>query len=187
MKKLFLLLVMIIGMTNFLFSQDLTRIRELGIFTSGFNDDFGVRFKTGTSQLMYRFSVASLNVSNAEYDFGGNNVADEDEFGIALAGGIEIPVSLNDRFDLFYGGELLFQHNNADVVDEEDVSQFKFTGIGAGAVLGFSYYLSPKVKLSAEIIPSLTFVTIKEGDTKVDGWKFEMDSQTAGITLGFLF
>ncbi len=186
MKKLSALLFIVIGLTNLVFSQDVTRIRELGIYTSDF-DDFGIRFKTGTNDLMYRFSIASLNLSNAEYDFGSGNIKDEDEFGISLAGGIEIPVSMNDRFDLFYGGEISFQHSNSDIVNEEEVSQLKFTSIGAGAVLGFSYYLSPKVKLSAEVVPGLNFVTVKEDDVEVNGWKFQIDSQTAGITLSFCF
>ncbi|MEN6453911.1 MAG: hypothetical protein ABFD10_06605 [Prolixibacteraceae bacterium] len=186
MKKLSILLVIVAGLTNPVFSQDVIKIRELGIFTSDFND-FGVRFKTGTDDLMYRFSIASLNLSNAEYDFGSGNIKDEDEFGISLAGGVEIPVSMNDRFDLFYGGEISFQHSNSDIVNENSIAQLKFTGIGAGVVLGFSYYLSPKVKLSAEVVPGLNFVTVKEDDKEVSGWKFQMDSQTAGMTLSFRF
>jgi len=184
MKKLFFLLFIGIGVTDLVYSQS-DKVQELGIFTADFNG-FGIRYKVGTNNLLYRFSVASLSMSSAEYDFG-SVTQDEDDHGLALAGGFEIPVSMNDRFEVFYGGEASFQYEDGDMVNEDEISKMKFTGYGLNAVLGFSYSVSPKVKLSAEITPGLTFIKVKEGDLEVSGWKFQFNNQDAVITLGFRF
>ncbi len=186
MKRITVFLLFSVFMANYGLSQDFLRIKEIGLFTSDLNS-FGIRCKTGTDDLMYRFSAFSLSLSSAEYDFGNGIAQDEDEFGLGLAGGIEKPVSLNERFDLFYGGELSLQYKNSDVVDEEEVSKRKFGSWGLGVVLGCSYYISPKFKLSVEVIPGLTHIRVKEGDLDVTGWKFEVSNQNAGITLSYRF
>ncbi len=184
MKKISTLLILLFCFANLLFSQNV--VREVGLYTTDLNN-FGFRFKTGTENLLFRFTVASLNLSNAEYKFNSQNTKDEDEFGIELACGVEAPVPLTDRFDFIYGGEIAFQHENSDIINENSTSQLKFTSYGAGMVLGFSYHLSSRVRFSAEIVPVINFVNIKQGDTKISGWKFEANSQSAGLTLGYRF
>lgn len=184
MKKISTLLILVFCFANLLFSQNV--VREVGLYTTDLNN-FGFRFKAGTEDLLFRFTVASLNLSNAEYEFNNQNTKDEDEFGIELACGIEAPVPLTDRFDFFYGGEIAFRHTDEDLVDEDSSSELKFTSYGAGMVLGFSYHLSSRVRLSAEIVPDINFVNIKQGDTKISGWKFEANSRSAGLTLSYRF
>jgi hypothetical protein len=186
MKKLSVLLFIAIGITNLVFSQDVTKIRELGLYTSDLSD-FGIRFKMGTDELMCRFSALSFSLSNAEYDFGSGETKDMDDYGFHLAAGVEKPVSMGERFDLFYGGEISLQYSNEDIIEEDDEYKVKFSSYGLGVVLGFSYYLSPKVKLSAEVVPGLNFIKVKEDDMEVKGWKFEVSNESAGITLSYRF
>ncbi|MGV8092609.1 MAG: hypothetical protein AB2L24_12180 [Mangrovibacterium sp.] len=187
MKKYSFFLIITVCIANLVFSQNAQKIRELGLYTSDFNN-FGIRFKTGTDDLMYRLTALSFSLSNAEYDFGIGTPQDEDEYGFHLAAGIEKPISLSERFDLFYGGEISYQYRNQDViVDENDNYKLKFNSYGLGVVLGFSYYLSPKIKLSAEVIPGIDFVKIKEDDLEITGWKFGFSNESAGITLSYRF
>jgi hypothetical protein len=186
MKKLSFLLIIAVCTANLVFSQNAQKIRELGLYTSDFND-FGIRFKTGTDDLMFRLTALSFSLSNAEYDFGTGDPVDEDEYGFHLAAGIEKPVSLGERFDLFYGGEVSYQYSNQDGIDEDEEYKLKFNGYGLGVVLGFSYYLSPKVKLSAEIVPGIDFIKVNQDDLEVTGWQFGFSNESAGITLSYRF
>lgn len=188
MRKIIVLLLLSICITSHAFSQTGITIREIGLFTSDLNS-FGVRYKTGTEDLMYRITAFSLTLSNAEFEFSNGSTNDEDEYGFGLAGGIEIPLSLNERFDLFYGGEVAFRYSNRDeVIDEnEAASHLKFASYGLGLVLGCSYYLSPKFKLSVEVIPEFNRIRVKEDDVEVKGWQFEVSSQSAGLTLSYRF
>lgn len=196
MKKL--LILSIIGMLSLqtLKSQEAGSFNEIGLYFTNLKfDNFGFIFKTGSDKLVYRFSGLSVNAGNQKIESTVTNNEVVNTFsGFRLNFGIEKPLSINEKLNLYYGAELqggLSGNKTHDNTGNTDNRSSNYSA-GVGFVLGSNIRISKNLKLSAEIVPGLTYnrTTTKPDpasehiNSRLD---FKLNNNSAALILGYRF
>ncbi len=189
MKKNIFALILLLCLAGNAFSQEKNKIREIGLHFTHL-DSFGLRYKTGNENILFRITALSL--------MGGsitNELDDMISLKMAFAGfglnlGFEKPVIIDDRFHFYYGGELLGNlisqksEISGEIEEEEKIKNYQ---AGLGCILGFSYNLSERIKLSVEVVPSFSYQRTQHEEGHMSGYRFSLNNHNAGITIGYRF
>lgn len=191
MKRISVLLVLTFILLNDLYSQEKTTSKEVGLYFSSLNS-FGVRYKFGNEKRMFRLTALSLLIQDSKFENMNGDGANQDvtNAGAGLNFGMELPVKITDVFSFYYGPELRGSYNHSKSVNNNYGSSAFESDIykaGIGFIIGFSHSFKSNIQLSAEIVPGISYshTTSGYGTSKIIG--FGLESNAAGITLGYRF
>lgn len=153
--------------------QNNQNIRELGISfnnTSG----FGIKYKFGNENLLFRISALSINGSTDIVKNGSSSKS----VGLDFSIGIERIKPLKGKLNLYYGAELIDSYSYQN-------SKTWTVNSGIGLVLGLLYKINDNLNLSAEIIPAITYSNSANGSPKNIG--ISGSTSGANITIAYRF
>lgn len=189
MKKNSILFFLTFFILNISVAQEKTRINEIGLYFTDF-DNFGVRYKTGNDNLLFRITALSLNALKSRSQNEGGVYFNETISGLGFNLGIEKPIKVNEKFNLYYGAELrnsfFYQKVDYGNPNQPEVKTNNF-GIGLGFVMGVSYYLKPDIKISAELIPGINYNHNNSDGNKTNTFNLGFTNNLPGITLSYKF
>lgn len=184
MKKVLIVLILTFLFAGNIFSQDSSKSNEIGIhFTSAY--EFGIRYKRGEN-LKFRVTALSLNQSKSERE--AKYYDSESKYtGFGLNFGLELPVSITEHFDFFYGGEIIGSYSYQKNESRNYYSKVKDYKIGLGIILGFAYKINQEFVVSAEVVPMFYYNYHESSDYNYKNFGFKFTNETAGITVGYRF
>ena len=159
MKRLAILLTLLSSVFD-VSGQD-TRIREAGFTTANLND-FGLTYRFGSQESVWRVSAVSSGFNNGKRTNDGGTT-EFSNISIGTQFGKEWRKVLNEKFELRYGADLQFnsgksKNESLNIISGE-ITEFISTTFrtGANAVLGFNFILAENFVLGTEFQPSLTY------------------------------
>jgi len=191
MKSLSILIVLTFILFNDLYSQEKTSSKEVGLYFSSLNS-FGIRYKFGNEKRMFRLTALSFSVQDSKFENmnmnGNGGTEDLKNAGAGLNFGLEFPIKITDNFNFYYGGELRGSYNHTKSVLNNAIStDANMVKSGIGVIIGFSRSFNSNILVSAEIVPGFSYTRASNGDAISNIIGFGLDSNAAGITVGFKF
>jgi hypothetical protein len=191
MKKFFAALVAsILLFTASGYAQDsLTRVREVGLRTDGFNN-LGMIYKKQVSENTYRRYRAAIGNVSATFQERLITV------GLVAGGAIgkEKRKNLTEKLQAVYGTEFIANVNITSVTvgpnnlaSDRDSYHIINPSVGIGLVLGAQYNFTPKWYVSTELNPSLTVNGVFSQGTSAYNVNAGFSSSSVGITGAYRF
>ncbi|MBL7129058.1 MAG: hypothetical protein ISS16_08750 [Ignavibacteria bacterium] len=186
MKRLLITLILTFLFAENIYSQDSSKSNEIGIYFTS-TTKFGLRFKFGSENMMFRITALSLNYHTSELELQEEN--EETKYtGFGLGLGLEVPVSITKHFDFLYGGEIMLEYSYIESHSTEHHSTSKNYEWSAGVILGFAYKINQDFVVSAELIPKFYHEYGESSySTSYKSYGFKLDAKSAGITVGYRF
>ena len=187
MKNL-LLILMALFFSIPVLPQDKTTQKELGL---QFNDldNFGVTFKFGSSESLWRIDALILKGNERDKDL---SYFDEHitNFGYSISFGKEYRQLIAQKIKLKYGFNALFEYNlNKEFLDSQsdrpDRKDKKVTyKPGIGFVLGIDYQVSESFSIGVEILPSFQYIIGKSTVNIHNGAQYKEKFDISGYEYG---
>jgi hypothetical protein len=197
MKKISFIIVVLVFMQYSSVAQEAnSRIRELGINLSG--STFGIRYKTGNENNLFRVTLLSLSGSTSKYKSASNNESISNSQGLGLNFGFEKRKFVSDNLNIYFGSDLLTsyqRHISKNVNPTQTYTDLSFS-TGLGLLLGFNFKISSKINISSEIMPSISYSTSKSTSeynngttikTSSTGFNYGLRTDGVNLTLSFNF
>jgi len=149
-------------LSSSLFSQESKKIIELG-FTTRNLTDYGITFRRGTNNSLWRFNAISSNGQILINDNINNNQNTKNrDFGAGFQVGKERRTNISNRFELRHGADVGFNYNtskyktyNNNNLLNLDRSNTNYSP-KINAVLGFNFIFNSFL-LGAEIQPNIRY------------------------------
>lgn len=203
MKKSVLALLCL-SMSCILMAQETKNQKEAGISFSNLNN-FGLTFKTGTENSMWRFTTLMIAGSNTDKT-SESRVDKSNSTGINVRLGKEFRKEIAENLELRYGADLSFSYsqsksesndktaNNLDVLSEQTTYE-----PGIYLVFGLNYMLNESFVIGAEILPGVSYFTgtniVKSYNTNngeevksdINGFQYGLSNSSVLITLAYRF
>lgn len=199
MKKITLIFTAL-TLTLGVMGQENATHKEIGLAFSNL-DNFGVSFKTGTNESLWRFSTLLINGSNNKNDYETSERTTNNS-GLELKAGKEYRKNIADRFDYRYGMDLSFSYKRekSELINElpdqyDQITTNNRFSYGINFVLGLNYNLNENIILGAEILPAITYSSMNnkqdindvETTIKSHSINYGLSSKSVLLTLGFRF
>ena len=194
MKKISFVIVVLVFMQYSSVAQEAnSRIRELGINLSG--STFGIRYKAGNENTLFRVSLLSLGGSSSKYKSASNIESTENSQGLGFNFGFEKRKLVSDNLNIYYGSDLLTsyqRHISKNGSPTQTNKGFSFSP-GLGLLLGFNFKISSKINISAEVMPSISYSIYKSSSefngttNKTSSTRFDYGLGTNGVNLTLSF
>ncbi len=178
-------------------AQDTPRQHEVGLTFQNF-DSFGLTYRTGTANALWRFSAFNFSMehSKAKWDVS-SNVTKYNRAGLGIAFGKEFRKSIHERFAFRYGGDIVagfnlrsekYSNGNPDTDVEQKYQTFYG---GFNFMVGLNYALGEKVVIGVELLPSLRYTNDTQKSinststqkTTTDGMNFGISNSSALLSL----
>ncbi|WP_282036562.1 hypothetical protein [Saccharicrinis aurantiacus] len=206
MKNIILLFVVCVLYVN---ATAQTKQQEVGLLFSDF-DNFGLTYKLGNEKAMWRFNSLLLNgnKSNTKDDDFSDYKSTLNSSGFNLSLGREYRKSIAERFEMRYGLDLTYRYDNYEKEsyyedNKEETLQYdqrKTYGPGLQLVFGFNYVINNSLVLGAELLPFLSYNTVKESSKEFDGydsfyesnltltqWSYGFSNSSARLSISYRF
>jgi len=194
MKKISFVIVLLVFMQYSSVAQEAnSRIRELGINLSG--STFGIRYKTGNENNLFRVSLLSLGGSSSKYLSASNIESTDNSQGLGFNFGFEKRKLVSDNLNIYYGSDLLTsyqRHISKNGSPTQTNKGFSFSP-GLGLLLGFNFKINSKINISAEVMPSISYSIYKSSSefngttNKTSSKRFDYGLGTNGVNLTLSF
>jgi hypothetical protein len=188
MKKNILLIVAIITSIASV-AQDVAKQKEVGLLFYNF-DNFGITYKTGSSNVMWRLNSLYLNGNNSKTE-AEDLIQKQINQGFSLSAGREYRSLLSEKLELRYGFDLSFGYSRYEykieyklITGYDKLSERITYGPGINGVFGFNYILKEKFVIGAEILPSVNYTKGKETDRTGDDDEIKKDVSSTSFGLG---
>ncbi len=200
MKKSFLVFSFLM-VTVFVMAQEVTKQREVGVVFSNL-DNFGITYKTGTNQSMWRFNtlfISGQKTIEKEDSSEYNRVSN----GINVKAGKEFRKVIAENFEFRYGADLSFYYSyyksdtdDKRVENNDRVTESSLYQPGVNLVLGFNYTIHDKLVLGAEVMPYFSYYTIVSKVTPDDpsnnsiersGFNYGISNSSAMLSVSYRF
>ncbi len=147
--------------TYALTAQTVEKQKEVGIVFSNL-DQFGLTYKTGTSNALWRFTLLGLSGANNEYS-GESEDSDQNRMSVALRGGREYRKALAEKLEMRYGADLSLSY--AFSVEDNEITDYNYTktynnnsySAGIYFVFGFNYVINNQIVIGAELSPYVQY------------------------------
>jgi len=163
MKHLFTLAAVLLTSVAFSQTSSSSAVNEVGFTFSSLNN-FGLTYRTGTQQAVWRFTTLASSVGSTEQDAPTQTLS-TDAFSFDLAAGRELRRPITEKFEFRFGGDLGLRFSrfetetddkvgNLDTSSEENLVTPRFN-----LVLGFNYVFASKIVMGAEILPQVSYTT----------------------------
>ena len=156
MKKLLVTLILTFLFAGNIFSQDSSKSNEIGVyFTSTYR--YGIRYKHGNENLMFRITALRFSSDSYDSEYNTGEQYESDEIGFGLNLGMEIPISITEKFNFFYGPELSGEYSYDEEKYVDNYTYRKVYEFGLGFIMGFAYKINTELLISVELVPSLYY------------------------------
>ena len=199
MKKIPLILAAL-TLSLCVMAQDKTKQNEVGLVFNNLNN-FGLTFKTGTSESLWRLRTLFIKGSNDDRNYPA--IEDkENTFGFGLSLGKEFRKKIDNNFEIRYGADLSFSYyfdkmiDDGKVNDDLDLSNKMYSySPGVNLVLGVNYVINNKLIIGAELLPHITYnyttntqiLYNAESKTKNTNISYGFSNNSAMLTLAYRF
>lgn len=183
MNRLTFLFILVFCFAGFVHAQDGEKIRSIGVFFSSL-DNFGLRYKFGNHNRLFRITALHLFMNDTEYPSG--SFSKITSAGAGLNFGVEIPISLTDQFDFFYGGQIGVNYGYRRFV-ASTITREQNLGANGGLIAGFNFHTKSSIVFSIEIVPSFSYFRHKSESFKSDSFAIDINNSWAGITIAYTF
>jgi hypothetical protein len=199
MKTLFIGLALAIP--SILMSQNQKK-HEIGLTFRNL-DSYGLIYKTGTEESLWRLQTLSTSFSMLNND--QDSIADQQSsFGFSLSAGKEFRKPVTEKLNLVYGGGLTFGYNAQKSEHEKTFAsqteihktENRIVTPGIELVFGFNYQVNEHLVFGGEILPycSYSFIHQKSESPNVadqtndrERLSAGLSSSSAQLTLAFVF
>lgn len=195
MKKALLVSMTILSiMPLFSIAQDAApKVREVGLNFSNLNN-FGIRYKCGTDKTLLRLTLLSINGSSNVSELGPD-LNNQSNLGFGFNIGFEKRKVINEKFDFYYGLDLLTSYNYSTFEQYDTNRETWSASPGLGLVLGLRYKISNEFNISAEVVPSFRYSTSNTSSTfngvtqewTNSGYSYGINNSSASLTLAYRF
>ncbi len=181
-------------------AQEKTKQNEVGLIFNNLNN-FGLTFKTGTSESLWRFRTLFIKGSNDDRNYPA--VEDkENTFGFGLSLGKEFRKKIDNNFEIRYGADLSFSYyfdkmiDDGKVNDDLDLSNKMYSySPGVNLVLGVNYVINSNLIIGAELLPHVTYnyttntqiLYNAQSKTKNTNITYGFSNNSAMLTLAYRF
>lgn len=160
MKKPFLILSALL-MSISLFAQDGGKLREVGLTTSNLSN-FGLTYRVGTSEKLWRFNVADIRANLTGDDSDNGVTSTTSEYGIGFRIGREKRKSLGSNLESRLGVDFSGNFSSSSYRTKSggqtgNVRNQSEWGLGVNLVAGLNYVIKEKFVIGAELLPGLAF------------------------------
>ncbi|MFA6400928.1 MAG: hypothetical protein WCX31_04775 [Salinivirgaceae bacterium] len=200
MKKSFLVFSFLTA-TVFVMAQEATKQREVGLVFNNL-DSFGITYKTGTNQSMWRFNTMTIsgNVANSKQD---SSESRNHQNGFYVEAGKEFRKLIAENFEFRYGADLFFHYskskndyNDKTVANNDRILENSNYTPGINLVFGFNYIIHDKLVLGAEVMPYFSYYTtvskVTPDDPNVDvikrsGFSYGLSNSSAMLSVSYRF
>ncbi len=154
-------------------------------------DSFGLTYRTGTEQSLWRFNTLIISGNNTD-NSTSTTVNKHINSGFNFRVGKEFRKELADKLELRYGGDISFNYRqvksefeNKSVPNDFRSSNRTTYEPGINVIIGFNYMLNENLILGAEILPSFNYFsgTLTEKDSNTNNG-IEMKADTSGYSYG---
>jgi len=203
MKKFVSLLFVAVFTWPFLSqAQDtpLTRKYEVGITFSGLNN-FGVIFKTGRSNTLFRASLVAMNlgINNAWGRDQDSTTQKANTYGVSLQAGFEHRIRLIQNFQFLWGieGGCGFRYQKTSTEYASHSASLSSWSIDPriSVLFGVCYSIKEHLVISAELAPSLDYLYGNQKqttdnithETTQSNFSFGFNSNSARLTVAYRF
>lgn len=170
-------------------------IKELGINLSG--STFGIRYKTGNENTLFRLTLLSLRGSSYNYKSPSSNESRSNSHGLGFNFGFEKRKLISDGLNIYFGSDFLTSYQRNRSKNEYTSYSATYTDLslspGLGLVLGFNYEISSRINISAEVMPSISYTFTKSTNnndgtiTKSTSTGLNYGLRTSGVNLTLSF
>ncbi|WP_421978841.1 hypothetical protein [Roseivirga seohaensis] len=185
-----LLVLLSLSMSYCLMAQEPVKQQEAGLTFYNI-DGFGLTYRTGTEQSLWRFNTLIISGNNSD-NSTGTTISKDINTGFNFKVGKEYRKELADKLELRYGGDISFsyrqvktQYENKLIPNDFRSSNRTIYEPGVNIIVGFNYMLKENLILGAEILPSFNYfsVTLTEKDSNTNNG-IEMKADTSGYNYG---
>jgi|WetSurMetagenome_2_1015567.scaffolds.fasta_scaffold05100_8 hypothetical protein len=135
-----------------------TKVKEIGINLGGSN--CGIRFKTGNQSSLLRITLLSISGYSSWQNNSSGSSNNNNSQGVGFNIGMEKRKNIAEGVSFYYGLDLLtsyyrsiYKYNSSSPVTDKD---WTFSP-GLGFIIGFNYSPIPKIIVSAELMPSISY------------------------------
>jgi hypothetical protein len=189
MKKS-LMVLLCLSVPFFLIAQGVEKQKEIGLVFSNL-DNFGLTFKTGTENSLWRFNTLFISGSTTEEKMDSSlQKSSSDGFGIKF--GREYRKSIVDNLELRFGADVSFTYakskSNFDdqSVNDSDNKYEKTTyKPGVNLVFGLNYVVKENLVIGAELLPNFSYTIGTEVDKNYyTNNEEEVNSDISGFNYG---
>jgi hypothetical protein len=202
MKKAFIVILSLIA-SFFVTAQVASKQQEVGLVFSNL-DNFGLTYKTGTNQSMWRFNalvISSQNSLQKQDSFEVKNNAN----GINVKMGKEFCKKIDENFEFRYGADLSFTYqqeksegidNTVSDINHSWLDEQKLYQPGFNLVFGFNYIVKDKLIIGAELMPYFNYsfgkTTNKIGHSNefvsnISGFNYGLSNSSAMLSVSYRF
>jgi hypothetical protein len=182
MKRTLTILILFFVTTTY-FSQEKTKVEEVGINLYNFQN-YGVHYKIGDGTSMWRFRLMHRRI-NIESD--RITIPENKSFNLSLAIGREKRTELAPSFYFVKGLELFsyYTYQGKYWLSSSNTSNINI-GVGVSGIVGFRYSINDKFYAGAELLPSIIYNTNKYSGQSVSNLNLSFGS-SALLSFGFNF
>jgi hypothetical protein len=204
MKKLALLiLIPLLALPLSAFTQEKPPVRkhEIGLTVSNLNN-FGIIYKTGRSNTLFRASLLALNL--AENNTWGRAVDSLDKkgsnYGASMQAGFEHRINLVQNLQFLWGieGGCGYSYNKIKNQSKNNTSEISGWAVTPriAFVLGACYTVKESLVISLEISPYFGYLYSKENQSTSNGnstvttqsnFTYGLNSNSARFTIAYRF
>lgn len=166
------------------YAQEPVRQKEVGLIFTGLNN-FGVTFRTGKVNSLWRFSGLNLSGSNQDIT-SATTVSNSTNNGFDFRVGKEFRKPISESLVLRYGldGSFSYSKTESEVTstNQDFYSKRVSYGPGVNLIVGLNYKISKYILIGAELLPSIQYFT---GTQKERNNSTETTSDISSLSYGF--
>lgn len=208
MKRIFILsLTLMFAMSAFPQKNEdpKQKLNELSITFSNL-DRFGLAYKTGRDQSLWRFHTLMASKVNQESSPNENHTSEkQNSFQYMLRIGRAHISEINNEVDFRFGADLFYgyseQTNLYDPINDNQREYWqknKTNTFGMNLVFGFNYSLNEHILIGAEILPHISYdkgilkhytdgQVYDKQKTDITAFSYGMSNNSAEISLTYRF
>jgi hypothetical protein len=196
MKKS-LMILFTLALPVFLIAQETDRQNEIGLVFNNF-DNFGLTYKIGKTNSLWRFNTLFLNGSKID-EKTAVYTNKRSSMGAGLKIGKEFRKSLAPDFEFRYGADLSFTYSQMKTDDIDSHIERTTYKPGVNLVFGLNYVINDKIVVGAEFLPLFSYVTGTsstsqgsgnngdEVNTDISGFEYGLSNSSALVSLAYRF
>lgn len=196
MKKS-LMILFTLALPVFLLAQETDRQNEIGLVFNNF-DNFGLTYKIGKTNSLWRFNTLFLNGSKMD-EKTAVYTNKRTSMGLGLKVGKEFRRSVAQNLELRFGTDLSFTYSQMKTDEIDSHIERTTYKPGINLVFGFNYIIHDNIVVGAEFLPLFNYVTgtssmsLGSGDsgdgvkTDISGFEYGLSNSSALISLAYRF
>ncbi len=158
------LIILVITFSMSMNAQEKEKQREVGITFSSF-ENFGFTYKTGTSNSLWRFTtlrVSGRNLNLTQDTASTYSFSPDNYIGLSVGFGKEYRKEIAKNLEMRFGADLTFHCGYSK-------DRTKNYSPGINLVFGLNYLFNNNIIMGAEILPGVSYTTIKNTDSSGSG------------------